>query len=326
MSHIESLSRIAGRLTLAGLLLAFAPHLAGCTPQVTVLSSRTPDSDFHTITVIGQGEASAKPDIAHASLGVEVIAPTVADASAQAAARMTQILTALKRAGVAEADIRTSNFSVNRDQQPDYGMPTQMPGMPMGMPMPGGPAPELAAPVAPPPAPPVGRFPKGMPAPPPPAVAPAPPPAPMPYMPPRMTEVYRVSNTVDVKIRDLTKVGPILDAAMAAGANNIWGVHFTLEDHDPLQAKAREKAAADARAKAEALARLQGVTLAGVVSINEAMQGSMPPPMPMMAPMMAMREGGPGTPTAPGEVSLTAQVQVVYALKGEGAAQLAETR
>lgn len=141
----------------------------------------------------------------------------------------------------------------------------------------------------------------------------------------RLAEVYRVSNTVDVKIRDLAKVGVVLDAAMAAGANNIWGVQFGLDIPDALEAKAREKAAANARSKAEALAKLQGVSLAGVISISEPMGGGMPQPVPMMA-SMALRDSGGGTPASPGEVSLTTQVQVVYALKGAGAAEAAETK
>ena len=312
------LSKRVSRLSLAGLLLTAAPVLVGCAPQVTVLSSRAADAQFHTITVLGEGEASAKPDLARASLGVEVVAPTVADAASQAAARMNQILAALKRTGIADKDIQTSNFSVNRDQQPDYGMP-----MPMPMPMP-----------EPPPQP-AGRAPKGTPkgtpAPPPPTALPPMPPMDSPQAPSmgyphrRLAEVYRVSNTVDVKIRDLAKVGVVLDAAMAAGANNIWGVQFGLDIPDALEAKAREKAAANARSKAEALAKLQGVSLAGVISISEPMGGGMPQPVPMMA-SMALRDSGGGTPASPGEVSLTTQVQVVYALKGAGAAEAAETK
>ena len=311
---------------MAGLLLSFAaPLLVGCAPQVTV-AGRAANPQFHTITVLGQGEASARPDLARASLGVEVIAPSVADASSQAAARMNQVLAALKRAGIADKDIRTSNFSVNREQQPDYGppMPYPMPG-PLPHPMPA-PMPDMQAPSAPSPPPTSGgRAPKGKPAPPPIVLPQMPPMMPsMPYMPPRQVDMYRVSNTVDVKIRDLAKVGPVLDAAMAAGVNNIFGVQFEIDVPDALQAQARTKAAADARTKAEALAKLQGVTLAGVVSINEMMSGGMHyPPMPMMA-SKAMFDGGGGTPASPGEVSLTTQVQVVYALTGEGAAKAAE--
>jgi uncharacterized protein YggE len=139
--------------------------------------------------------------------------------------------------------------------------------------------------------------------------------------PPRQ-DMYRVSNTVEVKIRDLARVGQVLDAAVAAGANNIWGVQFGLDSTDAIEAQAREKAAADARARADALAKLQGVALAGVVSINEmGGGGGMPYPMPMAPMVMGMR-GEAGTPVAPGEVTFATQIQGVYALGGAGAAKV----
>lgn len=324
MNHPHSLrplARTARRLSLAGFFLACAPVLlVGCAPQVTVLSSRSAGGpEFHTVTVMGRGEVSAKPDIANAMLGVDVTAPTVADATSQAATRMNQVLAALKRAGIADADVRTANFSVSREQQPDYGGPQPMGyGGPQPMPM-MAPMPDM-----PPPPPTPSAAPRGKPT----AAPPMPPmpPQPMPMYPmQRVVEIYRVSNTVDVKIRDLGRVGAVLDAAIAAGANNILGVNFTLDKTEAIEVKAREKAAADARSRAEALAKLQGVTLAGVISIDETAAGGMPYPMPMMS--MAMRgDMSGGTPTAPGEVTFTTQVQVVYALQGEGAAQATEKR
>jgi len=70
---------------------------------------------------------------------------------------------------------------------------------------------------------------------------------------------YRVSNMVNVSIRDLDKVGGVLDAVVEAGANNIWGVSFGLEDPKAAQTEARSNATADALARAEALAELNGV-------------------------------------------------------------------
>jgi uncharacterized protein YggE len=287
MKPLSSLLQTLGRRALAGALFASAPAVVGCTPQVTVLSGSAASPEFHTITVVGQGEATAKPDLAMATFGVEVLAPKVADASAQAAARMNQILATFKRSGIAEKDIQTSNFSVTREQQPED--------------------------IAPPPvAAPAGPAPKGAPAP---TIVPPPYPAPQ-----RLVEVYRVSNTVAVKIRDLKQVGAVLDAAIAAGANNIHGIQFALDNPDALEAQAREKAAADARSKAEALAKLQGVSLAGVVSIDETPGDGMPVPFAPRAAMWAAKGmAESGTPASPGEVSLSAQVQVVYALKGAGA-------
>ncbi|MFO7646029.1 MAG: SIMPL domain-containing protein, partial [Desulfosarcina sp.] len=67
---------------------------------------------------------------------------------------------------------------------------------------------------------------------------------------------YRVNNGVAVTIRDLTTVGALLDAVIDAGANNIYGVNFGVDDPDEVMAEARSKPAEDALARAEELAGL----------------------------------------------------------------------
>ena len=67
---------------------------------------------------------------------------------------------------------------------------------------------------------------------------------------------YRVNNGVSVTIRDLAKIGAVLDAVIDAGANNIYGVTFSVSDPDKVMAEARRKAVEDARARAEELAAL----------------------------------------------------------------------
>jgi uncharacterized protein len=108
----------------------------------------------------------------------------------------------------------------------------------------------------------------------------------------------------------------VLDAAVAAGANNVWGVDFGLDKTDALEAQAREKAVADARARAQTLAKLQGVSLGGVVSLSEIVDG---PGMPIPIASMAKGAYNASTPMSPGEVALSTQVKVVYTLE-DGAA------
>ncbi|WP_437592459.1 SIMPL domain-containing protein [Sorangium sp. So ce1000] len=295
------------RMGLAGLMLSVAPLLAACAAQATPPPATAPGAN--TITVVGRGEVSAKPDIARAQMGIEVMAPTVHEATKTAAARMSEILAALKNAGLAEKDIQTSNYSIQLVRQPDVP-----PWMAMGAAQP---APAVAPAPTPAPAAPAGRGqkPAQPPAPKPPAsadLAPAAPPPP--------THVYQVSNTVMVVIRNLDQVGAVLDAAVAAGANNVWGVSFSLEQTDPLEARAREKAIADARARAEALARLQGVSLGHVVAISEVLeQGPIYAPRPMLA--SAGYAADMGTPVSSGEVPFGTQVKVVYALENAPASQ-----
>jgi uncharacterized protein YggE len=120
---------------------------------------------------------------------------------------------------------------------------------------------------------------------------------------------YRVSNTVNVTIRDLDRVGEVLDAVVEAGANNVWGVSFSLDDPDVAQAEARADAIANAQARAEDLSTLSGLKLGPVMSISEVVSGG-PNPMPTIAVERAMA-GGVG-PISPGELEIGYQIQVIY--------------
>lgn len=79
---------------------------------------------------------------------------------------------------------------------------------------------------------------------------------------------YSVDNTVYVTLRDLTKVGELLDAAVKAGANNVYGIQFDLSDKSKAMSEARKAAVENARAIAEELASAAGVTLGDVQTIN----------------------------------------------------------
>lgn len=119
---------------------------------------------------------------------------------------------------------------------------------------------------------------------------------------------YRVSNMANVTVRKMDNVGGVLDAVIEAGANNIWGVSFGLEDPAVAQADARSKAIADAQARAEALAELSGVSLGPVMSISEVIAGGVAP-MPVLAVERAASGAGP---ISPGEVEIGYQVQVAF--------------
>jgi uncharacterized protein len=124
---------------------------------------------------------------------------------------------------------------------------------------------------------------------------------------------YRVNNMIQVTIRDLDKVGDVLDAAVEAGANNVWGVSFGLDNTDALEVQAREKAVEDARARAESLAKLNGVAVGDVLSISEVIGGS---PSPMYAEAASFKGlGGGGAPVEPGELTFTTQIQIIYGIR-----------
>jgi len=125
---------------------------------------------------------------------------------------------------------------------------------------------------------------------------------------------YRVSNVVNVIVKDINKVGEVLAAVANAGANSIHGVNFMVEDTAALEQSARAAAMADARTRAEELAKLAGVTLGEVLTISMSSGGGYP--MPMMAAresyMMADMAAAPGI--SPGQLDVNVQVYVTFAI------------
>ena len=79
-----------------------------------------------------------------------------------------------------------------------------------------------------------------------------------------------------VTVRDLTKIGSILDAAVKAGANKIYGIQFDLEDREAAQQQAITVAMENAQARAEVLAEAAGVELGQVISLQTYLGNSSP--------------------------------------------------
>jgi len=123
---------------------------------------------------------------------------------------------------------------------------------------------------------------------------------------PRRLTGYQVNNDVTVRLDDVGKLGGVLDALVAAGANQINGISFSIQNDTPLLEKARAQAITDARARAETYARAAGVSLGPILSISEGGGEAPPRPMYRMAAMAAE------TRIAPGEQSVTAEVSVVW--------------
>ncbi|MBI3960056.1 MAG: SIMPL domain-containing protein [Chloroflexi bacterium] len=128
---------------------------------------------------------------------------------------------------------------------------------------------------------------------------------------------YHVNNNVFAILRDLDSVGATLDAAIEAGANNIYGVTFSLDDPKSVESDARAKAVENAAAKAAELAALNDVEVGAVVSISEVVgQGGGYFGGNFAAAAQAYGGGGGGgTSVSPGELSLSMQLQITYELK-----------
>jgi uncharacterized protein YggE len=121
---------------------------------------------------------------------------------------------------------------------------------------------------------------------------------------------YAATNTVQAEIRELARAGATVDAAVEAGANQVWGPSLSRSDRDALARDALRKAVADARAKAEALADAAGVRLGGAVRIVEGTP-AYEPPMPYAERAAALDAA---TPIQPGTEQIEATVTVTFSL------------
>ncbi len=129
---------------------------------------------------------------------------------------------------------------------------------------------------------------------------------------PRITG-YVVRNQVAVQDAPIDRVGALIDAAVAAGANRVEGLTFTFAKQDELARSALEKAGADARAQAESVARGLGVRLKEVVAATTS-TGPIPVRRFEGAPMVAEARAVP-TPIEPGEATVAATLQVTYSIE-----------
>lgn len=126
---------------------------------------------------------------------------------------------------------------------------------------------------------------------------------------------FKASNTLMLRVRDLDRLGPVMDAVLGAGANNFQGLSFGVEDPEAVADRIRGAAVKDALRKATQLAEAAGMALGPVRSISE--HGGGGGPRPMMAMEMARSDA---MPVEAGELSFSHSVSVVFdmtVLQGE---------
>jgi len=124
---------------------------------------------------------------------------------------------------------------------------------------------------------------------------------------------YQAANTVSVKVREIARLGEVLDALVASGANQVNGPSFAIDEPEPVYDRARLAALDKARARAELYAGALGLKVGRIISINEGSSPAQPVGLRMMAAAQAMDEAA--TPVAPGESTLRARVTVVFELQ-----------
>lgn len=212
------------------------------------------------LTLSAQGQSFSKPDMGLFSAGVTGSGKTAGAALAANSAKMGQVFAALKRAGIADKDIQTSNLSLN----PVYAdMSNQRNVDPLEQQVP----------------PIIG---------------------------------YQVYNQVSVKQRNLDKFGSTIDALVSAGANQVNGPSFQMEDPDAAADEARADAIKKAMGRAQIYAKASGLRVIRVLTITEG--GGYSPPMPVMYARAAMAEMAAAPPVAAGEVQNGASVTVTFEL------------
>ncbi len=207
-----------------------------------------------TISVSGNGTISIEPDIAYINIGVQTEGENAEEAVASNNEQTQQLFEALTSAGIAENDIKTSNFSIYPRQEYDIQ------GQPTG------------------------------------------------------AVTYVVDNSVLVTVRDLTTIGAVLDAAVQAGANSIYGIQFDVEDREAAQQQAMTAAVENARERAEVLASAADVTLGEVISIQSYLGGSNPIPYGG-AYAMSADMATESVPVSTGEMQIMVDVSVVYEIQ-----------
>lgn len=125
---------------------------------------------------------------------------------------------------------------------------------------------------------------------------------------------YQVSQSVNVKIRDLKKANQVLSLAGEVGANSVGGLNFTVDDRDIYKAQAREIAIKKVQEKAANLSSTLGVKIKGIVTFSE--YESTPGDYPMYKTnMMETGAGAPSPTVEPGTTDVVLTVNIVYSIE-----------
>jgi uncharacterized protein YggE len=121
---------------------------------------------------------------------------------------------------------------------------------------------------------------------------------------------YQASNRVSVTLRDIQRTGEVLDALVAAGATDLGGPDWSIDDDTAARGQARTAAVRRAQAQALEYARLAGYSGVRLLEINETMMPMRP--MPMMRQMAVAEAADASTPVQPGMVQSSVNVTVKY--------------
>ena len=207
-----------------------------------------------TVNLSAYGETRIAPDMATITLGVMTEGKTAAEAMQANATRMSTVMGSLRKAGIADKDIQTSNLNLN----PQYKYQENQPPLLVG---------------------------------------------------------YQASNNVTITVHDLKRLGAAVDASVTAGANQVHGISFGLDDPSAAENAAREAAVKALAAKADLYARATGHKVSRLVSLSEGGGYTPQPPMPMaMYAKREMASDAAGTSVSGGELKVRIDISGLYEL------------
>lgn len=119
---------------------------------------------------------------------------------------------------------------------------------------------------------------------------------------------YQVSQSFEVKVRDLENVDVILDGVVDAGANQVGSLQLTIDDPEALREEARAKAIADAKEKAQNLEQQLDIRLGRIINFTESGQGAIPILRSLEADAVGIGGGSPAVPIGENEIEVTVTV------------------
>lgn len=178
--------------------------MTGCQPAPTIVVQPSTERMNQGLVLTGTATVRVKPTLVLLRLGVGYSNPRLADAKARTEEGIKSIIAAVRKNGVAEADVQTTTFSLARYEPRD--------GTPGG---------------------------------------------------------WHCNSGLEIRVKDVEKAGDVLEAAIAAGANQVRSVEYTVEELQEVRAKARDEACKIAKQKAEQYARNFNVKLGPPTYIAE---------------------------------------------------------
>lgn len=124
---------------------------------------------------------------------------------------------------------------------------------------------------------------------------------------------YDLANVVEIVVRDLARLGDVVDGALGAGATSMDSLTFRVADPTTAEREARVRAMAQARSRAEVLAESAGLSIDGVTGIVESVAGAPPMPYPKAERMLAAADAA--TPVEAGTMEIAVTATVTYRVR-----------